>query len=188
VASVVGVILGAGSSRRLGRPKQTLPLGDTTLLGWVVREAEASSLDRVVVVTRGDVATDRAEVVRPDSEDTTCSASLRAGVAAAEGCDGVMLLLGDTPGTDASVIDAVRAAWETTRPWALAAQYEDGLGHPLVFAADALPALRLLQGEKRVWKLLESEPQRVQRVRVARSLPRDVDDWEDYDELLRAFA
>jgi len=99
-----------------------------------------------------------------------------------------MLLLGDTPGTDASVIDVVRAAWEATRPWALATQYEDGLGHPLVFVAEALPALRVLQGEKRIWKLLESEPQHVQRVRVARSLPRDVDDWEDYDELLRAFA
>jgi molybdenum cofactor cytidylyltransferase len=69
----VGVILGAGSSRRLGRPKQTLPLGDTTLLGWVVREAEASSLDRVVVVTRGALDTERAEVARPDENDTTRS-------------------------------------------------------------------------------------------------------------------
>src|SRR5262249_62379242 len=105
---------------------------------------------RVVVGTRGDVGTDRGEVVRPGPEDTTCSASLRAGVAAAEGCDGVMLLLGDTPGTDASVIDAVRAAWEATRPWALAAQYEDGLGHPLVFAAEALLTLRLPHCDQRL--------------------------------------
>ncbi|GAC1309670.1 MAG: hypothetical protein NVSMB16_06170 [Acidimicrobiales bacterium] len=47
---VVGVILGAGSSKRLGRPKQTLALGDTTVLGWTVRAAEASGLDEVVVV------------------------------------------------------------------------------------------------------------------------------------------
>ena len=30
---MVGIVLGAGSSSRLGRPKQTLPLGDTTVLG-----------------------------------------------------------------------------------------------------------------------------------------------------------
>ena len=41
--TVCGIVLGAGASRRLGRPKQTLPLGDTTLLGWVVRDVEASS-------------------------------------------------------------------------------------------------------------------------------------------------
>jgi molybdenum cofactor cytidylyltransferase len=188
VASVVGVILGAGSSRRLGRPKQTLPLGDTTLLGWVVREAEASSLDRVVVVTRGALDTERAEVARPDENDTTCSASLKAGLAAVGACDAVVLLLGDTPGVDAPVIDAVRAAWESTRPWALVTGYDDGLGHPLAFAADAVPSLRALRGEKAVWKLLESERDRVEHARIERPLPRDVDSWDDYEALLEAFA
>src|SRR5689334_10741901 len=47
---MVGIVLGAGSSSRLGRPKQTLPLGDTTVLGWVIRNIEASSLERVVLV------------------------------------------------------------------------------------------------------------------------------------------
>ncbi len=50
---VVGVLLGAGSSRRLGRPKQTLPLGDTTVLGWTLRDAEQSALERVCVVLGG---------------------------------------------------------------------------------------------------------------------------------------
>jgi molybdenum cofactor cytidylyltransferase len=187
VASVVGLILGAGSSRRLGRPKQTLPLGDTTLLGWVVREAEASSLDRVVVVTRSDVDTGRADLARPDARDTTCSASLKAGLAAVGPCDAVMLMLGDTPGVDASVIDAVRAAWESTRPWALVSEYDFGPGHPLVFGAEALPSLRALRGEKAVWRLLESEPERFEHTRLARPLPRDVDRWEDYEALLRTF-
>jgi CTP:molybdopterin cytidylyltransferase MocA len=48
-----GIVLGAGTSSRLGRPKQTLPLGDTTLLGWVTRNAEASALDEVVLVVGG---------------------------------------------------------------------------------------------------------------------------------------
>ena len=109
MAVVVGVILGAGSSRRLGQPKQALPLGDTTLLGWVVREAEASSLDRVVVVARDGVATGRATVALPDAGDGTCSSSLRSGLAAAGPCDAVLLLVGDMPGVDASVIDAVFA-------------------------------------------------------------------------------
>ena len=50
---ITGIVLGAGSSRRLGRPKQTLPFGDTTLLGWTLRNVEASSLDRVELVLGG---------------------------------------------------------------------------------------------------------------------------------------
>lgn len=176
MAVVVGVILGAGWSRRLGRPKQALPLGDTTLLGWVVREAEASSLDRVVVVTRAEIATGRAEVTRPDDQDVACSSSLHSGLAAAGTCDAVMLLLGDMPGVDASVIDSVRPEWERHRPWGLVTEYDDGLGHPLVFGADAFGELRALHGDMAVWKLVH----RMHRSRVARPRPRDVDTWGDY--------
>lgn len=189
MAGVAAVILGAGESRRLGRPKQTLPLADTTLLGWAVREAEASSLDRIVVVTAAEVVTRRAEVVEPsDREAPSSASSLRAGLDALGACDAVMVLLGDMPGVDAPLVDAVRARWEAGRPWALLTEYDDGRGHPLVFSADALPALRAARGEKIAWRLLESEAARVETARVRRPLPLDVDTWEDYEAAREAFA
>jgi molybdenum cofactor cytidylyltransferase len=141
-----------------------------------------------VVVTRGDVATARAEVAQLEERGGTCSQSLHSGLAAAGPCEAVMLLLGDMPGVDAPVIDTVRDAWESTRPWALVTRYDEGRGHPLVFAADAFPALLALHGDKAVWKLLESEPDRVREARIPQSLPRDVDTWEDYQAVLRTLA
>ncbi|MGH9461090.1 MAG: nucleotidyltransferase family protein, partial [Vicinamibacteria bacterium] len=47
---ILGIILAAGRSERFGPPKQLLPLGDTTLLGQVVTNANGSVLDRVIVV------------------------------------------------------------------------------------------------------------------------------------------
>jgi len=38
---VTGLVLGAGGSRRLGRPKQLLPYGDTTLLGHVLKDRKS---------------------------------------------------------------------------------------------------------------------------------------------------
>jgi molybdenum cofactor cytidylyltransferase len=192
---VCGVVLGAGSSRRLGRPKQTLPVGDTTLLGWVVRNVEASSLDQVIVVVGGSeeearagLALTRAEVVSNAAYVSGCASSLLAGMDTARDCDALMLLLGDMPGVDAGVIDAVRADWERHQPWAAVTEYQGCAGHPFVFSAGAFPTLRGLHGDKAVWKILDAQPERVRRVAVDRPLPADVDTWDDYLEVCRAFG
>jgi molybdenum cofactor cytidylyltransferase len=140
-------------------------------------------------VTTAVVDPVRAEVTEPSGRDPSCTAtSLRAGLAAAGKADAVMLLLGDMPGVDASVIDAVRTAWEEGRPWALATAYEDGRGHPLVFSAEAVEELRAARGPKPAWRLLESDPERVGTAHVARPLPRDVDTWEDYEAVVRTLG
>jgi molybdenum cofactor cytidylyltransferase len=188
MGDVVGVMLGAGSSTRLGRPKQTLRLGDTTVLGRSVREAEASSLDRVIIVLGGggdDVATalvtDRATTVHNDAYGTGCASSLLAGLDAAGEADAIVMLLGDMPGVDRDVVDTVVAEWHERPTWAAVTQYGDGLGHPFVFSAAAFDALRGLHGDKAVWKIVDAEAEdRVRRIRVARPLPLDIDTWDDY--------
>jgi molybdenum cofactor cytidylyltransferase len=191
---MVGIVLGAGASKRLGRPKQTLPLRDTTLLGYVLRETEASSLARVILVVGGAadealvaIEPRRAEVVRNDSYGTGCASSLLAGLdAAGDEAEAVMLVLGDMPGVGPALIDEVAGAWEERRPWAAVTSYRGELGHPFVFARAAFPDLRGLHGDKAVWKLIERHPDRVERIDVDRPLPRDVDTWEDYEAALSA--
>jgi molybdenum cofactor cytidylyltransferase len=188
---MVGIVLGAGGSKRLGRPKQTLPFGDTTLLGHVLRDVESSSLERVVLVVGGaaddalaQIAPRRAELARNDSYGSGCASSLLAGLDAAGNAEAVMLLLGDMPGVEPALIDEVASAWAELRPWAAVTSYRGELGHPFVFSAAAFSDLRSLHGDKAVWKLIESHPERVERIDVDRELPRDVDTWEDYQAAL----
>src|SRR5215211_6367129 len=122
MGSIVGVVLGAGQSSRFGAPKQLLPFGDTTMLGQAVRNANASDLDRVVVVLgrasgelRGSVDFGRAVVVENTAYGTGCASSLFAGMdAAGEDCGAPGLLLGDQPGVRAEFIDSVLSQWRSS--------------------------------------------------------------------------
>ena len=188
---MVGILLGAGASKRLGRPKQTLPFGDTTLLGHVLRDVEDSSLERVVLVIGGaaeealaSITPRRAEVVRNDSYGSGCASSLLAGLDALGDVEAVMLLLGDMPGVEPAVIERVADVWDERRPWAAVTSYRGELGHPFVFSAAAFPELRELHGDKAVWKLIERHPEQVERIDVDGELPRDVDTWDDYEGVL----
>jgi molybdenum cofactor cytidylyltransferase len=95
-----------------------------------------------------------------------------------------LLLLGDQPGVRSGQIDSVLAAWRREPAWAAVTSYRGRLGHPFVFAREAFADLRKLHGDKAVWKLIESFPERVRRVEVAAELPPDVDRPEDYARAL----
>ena len=186
---IVGVVLGAGRSSRFGAPKQLLPFGDTTMLGQVVRNANTSDLDRVVVVLgraseelRGSVDFGRAVVVDNTAYGTGCASSLLAGMdAAGKECEALVLLLGDQPGVRAEIIDRVLSEWRRERPWASVTSYGGKLGHPFVFSREAFEDLRGLHGDKAVWKLIEAYPERVRRIEIDAPLPPDVDTPEDYE-------
>jgi molybdenum cofactor cytidylyltransferase len=197
MGETVGVVLGAGSSTRLGRPKQTLPFGDRTLLAHVLADVEASALDRVVLVLGGSSTEaaaslpdgTRAEIVHNDAYGTGCASSLLAGLDAAGDCDALVMLLGDMPGVTPAIIDAVVARWRLAPTWAAVTSYRDGIGHPFVFSADAFPTLRGLHGDKAVWKIVDAEPEsRVARIPFDAARPVDVDTWDDYVAVCRSFG
>jgi len=194
VPLTVGIVLGAGSSKRLGRPKQTLRFGPETLLAHVLADVEGSALDRVVVVLGGDgkvvestLRPTRATVAFNDDYGSGCASSLLAGLDAAHDAGAneptaIMLLLGDMPGVDKTVIDPVLDAYARNPTWAAVTRYrDDRVGHPFLFSNVAFETLRALHGDKAVWKIVDREPEsRVRRIPVDADIPRDIDTWEDY--------
>ena len=84
---VFGIVPAAGSSRRMGRPKPSLPYGDSTMVGVVARTLLNVDLDRVVVVTRSELAASldlpsdpRIVIVYNDDANSEMIDSVRAGL------------------------------------------------------------------------------------------------------------
>ena len=196
-AFLTALVLAAGSSRRLGRPKQLLPFGGTTLLGWVVAQAEASpELDEVLVVlghARQDIQASltpsRARPIFAVEFSEGCAASYRAGLAAADPrAEGALIALGDQPGVDTEAIGRVAAVWRAEGGDLVAASYQGVLGHPLVFGRRLFRELAALHGDKAAWKLLDRYADRVRAADLERPLPADVDTLADYAALAHAKA
>ena len=192
---VTGLVLAAGTSSRLGeQTKQLLPWQDTTMLGWVVRRAEASKLDEVVVVLgheaeaiRRHVALQRARFVEAPDFHEGCTSSIRAGLEALHPqSDAVVLILGDQPGIEPELIAAVIAGWHRTQSPIVRVAYRGRSGHPMLFARELFSELKALHGDKGVWKLCDAHPEWVSEVKVDQPYPGDVNTWADYTRLTAA--
>jgi molybdenum cofactor cytidylyltransferase len=193
-AFVTGLVLGAGGSERLGRPKQLLPYGGGTLLGHVAGVARACAFDQLVVAIGGSAGDVResvdlagAEVVVNDAYGEGCSSSIAAALGVVDPrCDVLVLMLGDQPGVTADTVAALLAG-RGDAPLAVCS-YDDGPGHPIAFARSVFGALADLHGDKGVWRLLDQRSGDVTRVPVTGRVPLDVDTPEDYRAVLAALA
>jgi len=189
---VSGLVLAAGGSSRLGRPKQLLPYGDGTLLEHVLATAYESRFDQLILALGGSagevlgaVDVRGAEVVVNDAYGEGCSSSIAAALPRVDpAADVLVLMLGDQPGVTAATVGSL-VQGRGDAPIAVCL-YDDGRGHPFAFARSVFGELASLHGDKAVWKLLERHPELVREVRVPGPVPPDVDTWDDYEALLTA--
>jgi molybdenum cofactor cytidylyltransferase len=187
---VAGLVLAAGGSSRLGRPKQTLAYRGTTLLGHVLDSARACGFDQLVVALGGGADEVRAAVdlsgvtvVENEAYGGGCSSSIAAALPALDPrCDVLVLMLGDQPGVGPTAVRTLLAR-HGDAPLAVC-RYDDGSGHPFAFRREVFGELATLHGDKAVWKLLEQRAADVAEVTVPGSVPPDVDTWEDYEALV----
>jgi molybdenum cofactor cytidylyltransferase len=189
---ITGIVLAAGASERMGVPKLLLPFEDTTILGETIAVVEASRLDRVVIVTGFGAETVEASVearrsmivTNPDYRRGNMS-SLLTGVDAVPDADAYVLVPGDQPTMRTGVLNRMVTLWEAEAPWAAVTVYRDRSGHPMLLSPPAVEEMRPFPGEKVLGRrFFETGDDRVARLAVPFSAPRDVNTTEDYERLV----
>jgi molybdenum cofactor cytidylyltransferase len=191
-----GIILAAGASTRMGRPKQSLPLGDRCLLQHVIDAAAASCLDEIIVVL-GHRAEEIREILQlPASRVVRIvvaadyaqgqSASLRAGLRAAgpEAC-AAAILLGDQPHVTSQLIDRLAREYLKSKSAIARPVYSDPdggrvPGHPVLLARRIWPEVEKLEGDQGARTLIAAHPQWVSEILIEGEPPVDIDTAEDH--------
>jgi CTP:molybdopterin cytidylyltransferase MocA len=156
-----GLILAAGAGTRFGGESKLLAdLNGKPVLDHVIAAATAV-LPRVVVVLgaraeeiRAAADFRKAEVVVAHDWEEGQAASLRAGLAALEGAQKVVVMLGDQPLLSPGIIARIAAAPPGSR-----AAHEGVPSHPVVLGPEQIAAARVLTGDRGLrdagWKLVE---------------------------------
>jgi molybdenum cofactor cytidylyltransferase len=189
---IAGVILAAGTSSRLGRPKQLLPLRGATVLQHIVDVAGASGLDDVVVVLGHEAATVEASLRLPEQTrvsinlgyQTGQASSLRVGLRAlGQETLAAVVMLGDQPDVAGQAIQSVLAAYDRTGGLVVQASYCGHLGHPVLLDRRIWPEVEAVRGDAGARDLLAAHPKWIVAAEVPADPPPDLDTWEDYRQM-----
>lgn len=191
-----GIVLAAGASTRMGRPKQLLPLGGRSLLQRTLDEAAASCLDELVLVL-GHCSQEILDAlrlpVRPACRVVANrryqegqSSSLVLGLRSTDPSAGAAaILLGDQPLVTAALIDRVaesflEAGAPAARPVYAGAAGERVPGHPVFLARSTWADLARLDGDRGARDLLRARPDWLHELPLGGQPPVDIDTPEDW--------
>jgi molybdenum cofactor cytidylyltransferase len=155
---VLIAVLAAGASRRLGQPKQLVPVGGEPLLRRQCRIAIESQIGPVVAVL-GCYADTCALAIsglqqavrRNDSWEEGIASSIREATRAAVELNsaGLLILHCDHYRVSALDLQSLHTAWsETGRSNVCRARHGDYVGPPVIFPAGCFSELLTLQGDK----------------------------------------
>lgn len=190
---IAGIILAAGSASRMGKTKQLLPFGESTLLGRVIQNARNSRLHEIIVVLGHDAdkisrTIDLAgtRVIRNTAYAKGQSTSLIKGVeAVSSSCDAAMFLLADQPLVTAAIINRLADAFETGNA-PIAIPYCNGKrGNPVIIARPLFHRLASLSADTGARVLFEEFKDTILKVSIPDdAILVDVDTLADYQTLI----
>jgi molybdenum cofactor cytidylyltransferase len=185
---VGAIVLAAGKSERMGRPKALLPIrGHTFLENILTAISRAPIHHRVIVVGHHRDEIEKhlqsaAVVFNPDYEQGMIT-SFQAGIGALPpGLTATFLFLVDHPLVEPSTIEALAAKADSAR--IVLPTFGGRRGHPVLFGSDVLEEIQALPSTQGANVVVHKDRNRITEVPVNDAgILVDVDTPEDFDRL-----
>ncbi len=194
---IAGIVLAAGAARRMGKPKQILPIENQPMVWRVANAACNSRLDSVTLVTGAEceaiaAATQGLPLTLIHNENWASgqATSLIAGIKnLSDNTQAVMFLLADQPLVTPSLINTLIDVYHHSCRSIICSQYAEQNCTPVLFDWNRWKkALTTLSGDQGARKIIAAHPDCVHSVPViSGELLWDVDTEEDYRRICDAF-
>ena len=196
--TLVGIVLAAGESRRMGQPKQLLPFGERTILERVVDTLLAAGVGEVVVVL-GHLAERVRAVLGDRPVRAVINESYRQGMLSSVKCgvgavgteyDAILIALGDQPHIECAVVSEVMHAYRAGNAGIVIPRYGEKKGHPIIISLQKYrEAIVNLPEDVGLNALMQEHADDVRLLDVAtEDIIRDIDVPDDYTRELARFS
>lgn len=193
-SSVAAIILAAGTSRRMGRPKQLLPYRGQTLLGYVIQCAIDSSCSPVIVILGANagqiepkISRFPIKIVKNTEWNEGISSSIRCGITYVQeqflNIDAVVFLACDQPFVSAKIIEQLIDVYNSTNKFIIASNYRKTTGIPALFTCHFFSKLMELQGDRGAKQVINQYQYLVHKIDFPRGAI-DLDTLENYQKLI----
>lgn len=186
------LIMAAGTSSRLGQPKQLLELKEHALI-WHAA-TQALELSPHVTVVLGHHNEQCRNVIKDLPLKTVVNAnykeglgsSIAYGVSTLDDCNSILIMLCDQPLIPQSHYEALIQTSKENPELIIASHYQKKSGVPAVFPQQYIPSLLKLQGDKGAKVLLETNI--YQYIPLSTNASRDIDTPEDWEKIAAHFS
>ncbi len=189
------VLLAAGASNRLGRPKQLLPYKGKTLLKHAVQLAVDAVLNPIVIVMGAneglltkEFEESQATIVINNVWEEGMASSIRTGLKKMlelePTINSVIMMVCDQPYVTVQLLQHLITQRNKTGKPIIASSYKNNLGTPALFDVGIFNELMQLKGDTGAKKILNNHPEWVAVIDFPMG-EIDIDTEEDYNELLR---
>ena len=174
------VVMAAGRASRFGTNKLLQEIGGKSLLRRALEAVPPAVFDRVAVVTQyPEVIALAAEfgfqAIENPHPEWGVSHTIRLGLSAMEGCDGVLFQVADQPFLRRETVARAASLWRE-RPEAIVALGHRGQrGNPCLFPARFFPELMALEGDRGGSAVIRRHPEALVLVETAAEELWDVD-------------
>ncbi len=194
---VSAIILAAGESQRMGKPKQLLAFGGSTILEEVINNLLNSKVSEVVVVLgyeaeeiANKIARKPVKKIKNPNYWQGMSSSIRWGLTSVdEKADAILIALGDQPLIPPIIFNRLIDEHYRNKKGITIPVYKGIRGHPIIFDIKYKKELMGLTGDIGGREIIGKHPEDVLEIEVdSESVIKDVDDMEEYLYQLRSFC
>ena len=187
------IILAAGPSTRLGKPKQLLQYKGESLIRRAVRAGVETGCDPIVVVVgansekiQPEIDPQTVHVVKNINWEEGIGSSIRTGLSKllklTPQIGETIIMLCDQPFADSALLKKLIHKRRSTDKGIVACQYGDTVGVPVLYSKICFPELLALKGDEGAKKLLARHQQEIATVLFMEGTI-DIDTAEDYEAL-----
>ncbi len=191
---LVTLVLAAGESSRMGKPKMLLPFGELSIIETVVTNASRSATGKVLVVL-GASHQAIGSGLRNYAVETVLNAHYREGMFSSVQCglralpgstEGVLILLGDQPMIGTGVMNDMIDRFRKSDSGILVAACQGRRGHPVLIGSRYFSELLEFPSGSSLRQLLERHPEDIEELETrSPEILRDIDTEKDYREELK---